>query len=40
MKGTIIQRSKGSWTLVFDVGRDGQGKRQVAAHMNMKGKSQ
>ena len=28
MKGTIIQRSKGSWTLVFDVGRDGQGRRK------------
>lgn len=28
MKGTIIQRSKGSWTLVFDMGRDGQGKRK------------
>lgn len=28
MKGMIVQRSKGSWTLVFDVGRDGQGKRK------------
>ena len=28
MKGTIIRRSKGSWTLVFDVGRDRRGKRK------------
>ena len=28
MRGSIIQRSKGSWALVFDVGRDGHGKRK------------
>ena len=28
MKGTIIQRSRGSWTLIFDVGRDHRGKRK------------
>lgn len=28
MKGSIIQRSKGTWTLIFDLGRDGHGKRQ------------
>ena len=28
MRGSIIQRSPGSWTLVFDMGRDGQGRRR------------
>ena len=28
MRGTLKQRSKGSWTLTFDTGRDITGKRQ------------
>jgi hypothetical protein len=27
MRGTLKQRSKGSWTLTFDTGRDTTGKR-------------
>ena len=28
MKGTMIQRSKGSWTVIFDTGRDASGRRK------------
>ena len=28
MRGTLKQRSKGSWTLTFDAGRDQRGKRR------------
>ncbi len=33
MKGTIIQRSKGSWSIVFDAGKDSvTGKRKQSWH--------
>ncbi len=32
MKGTIRQRNKGSWTLIYDMGRDRNGKRKQKWH--------